>query len=207
MKDKLIHYIDLLFAGAPEASDIKQEILQNTLDRYDDLIAQGKSPEAAYRLAISGIGDIGEILGDTKQPSRQPVVNKAQTKTWQKILTGIGVGLYILCPIPLFILQNEIGLCGLLGIVAVATVLVIIAGSGKDKMQPAQDSVQEAPKRNLPASIRSLLWSVCVCAYLILSFTTHAWHITWVLFPLTGCIQSLIEACLDLKKANRIEKE
>ena len=30
----------LLFAGACNCEDIKQEILQNTLDRYDDLIAQ-----------------------------------------------------------------------------------------------------------------------------------------------------------------------
>ena len=63
MREQLIKYIDLLFAGAPEAEDIKQEILQNTLDRYDDLISQGKSPESAYSLAISGIGDINEILG------------------------------------------------------------------------------------------------------------------------------------------------
>ena len=63
MKDQLIRYVDLLFAGAPDASEIKQEILQNTLDRYDDLIAQGKSPQAAYSLSISGIGDVSELLG------------------------------------------------------------------------------------------------------------------------------------------------
>ena len=64
MKEQLIQYVNLLFAGATGAEDMKQEILQNTLDRYDDLIDQGKSPEAAYRLAISGIGDINEILGN-----------------------------------------------------------------------------------------------------------------------------------------------
>ena len=69
MKDKLIQYVDLLFAGAQDCEDIKQEILQNTLDRYDDLIAEGKVPEAAYRLAIAGIGDINEILGTKHQPS------------------------------------------------------------------------------------------------------------------------------------------
>ena len=57
MREKLIQYVDLLFAGAPNCQDIKQEILQNTLDRYDDLIDQGKVPEAAYRLAISGLGE------------------------------------------------------------------------------------------------------------------------------------------------------
>ncbi len=41
MKDKLIQYVNLLFAGAPDSDEIRQEILQNTLDRYDDLIAQG----------------------------------------------------------------------------------------------------------------------------------------------------------------------
>ena len=44
MRDQLIQYVDLLFAGAADCEDIKQEILQNTLDRYDDLIAQGFAP-------------------------------------------------------------------------------------------------------------------------------------------------------------------
>ena len=61
MREQLIQYVNLLFAGAQDADEIRAEILQNTLDRYDDLVAQGKSPEAAYRLAISGIGDISEM--------------------------------------------------------------------------------------------------------------------------------------------------
>ena len=65
MREQLIQYVELLFAGAGDCEDIKQEILQNTLDRYDDLIDSGKVPEAAYRLAIAGIGDINEILGAT----------------------------------------------------------------------------------------------------------------------------------------------
>ena len=69
MREQLTQYVNLLFAGAPDTDDIKQEILQNTFDRYDDLIAQGKAPEAAYRLAISGIGDINEILGSTPKAS------------------------------------------------------------------------------------------------------------------------------------------
>lgn len=41
MKVQLKQYVDLLFAGTPDSNDMKQEILQNTLDRYDDLISQG----------------------------------------------------------------------------------------------------------------------------------------------------------------------
>lgn len=74
MREQLIQYVQLLFAGVEDCDDIRQEILQNTLDRYDDLIAAGKTPEAAYRLAIMGIGDINEILGRTSgTPAVMPV--------------------------------------------------------------------------------------------------------------------------------------
>lgn len=39
MREQLIQYVQLLFAGAADCDDTRQEILQNTLDRYDDLIA------------------------------------------------------------------------------------------------------------------------------------------------------------------------
>ena len=97
MKEQLIQYVNLLFAGTTGSEDIKQEILQNTLDRYDDLIAEGKSPEAAYRLAIVGIGDVNEILGNqpkTAVPSAGTTVK--QDSGTRKLLRAIGIGLYIL---------------------------------------------------------------------------------------------------------------
>ena len=44
MREQLIQYVSLLFAGAENCEDTRQEILQNTLDRYDDLIAEGIMP-------------------------------------------------------------------------------------------------------------------------------------------------------------------
>lgn len=79
MREQLMQYVNLLFAGAKDCEDVRQEILQNTLDRYDDLIAQGKVPEAAYRLAISGIGDIQEILGASPS-SPAPEVSSSRKK-------------------------------------------------------------------------------------------------------------------------------
>ena len=100
MRQQLIQYVELLFAGAQDCEDIKQEILQNTLDRYDDLIAEGKVPEAAYRLAITGIGDINEILG-TNRPVSQPAasagaVQKEADTPLKKTLRAVAVALYIL---------------------------------------------------------------------------------------------------------------
>lgn len=209
MRDQLIHYVDLLFAGAPDAGDIKQEILQNTLDRYDDLIGQGKTPEAAYRLAISGIGDINEILNggeDSTTPIPTAVTPTATAQpekklAWKTALQAIGICLYILCPIPLFAMQNELGLCFLLAIVAVATALMVLSGS----KQTAKDNEAEttsAPESEIRKAVRMVISTVGLCLYLILSFATGAWYITWVIFPMMAAAQGLAKAILDLKEVN-----
>ena len=44
MRDKLKQHIDTLFASAPQteaARELREELLQNLTDKYDDLIAQG----------------------------------------------------------------------------------------------------------------------------------------------------------------------
>lgn len=86
MREQLMQYVNLLFAGAADCEDIRQEILQNTLDRYDDLIAQGKVPEAAYSLAISGIGDIGEVLGTPASPSAPEAATPQKKRKHKAIL-------------------------------------------------------------------------------------------------------------------------
>ncbi len=107
MRNQLIQYVNLLFAGASNCEDIRQEILQNTLDRYDDLIAAGKVPEAAYRMAITGIGDISEILGAPLSDSPSVKERGPEEDTdHKKRMRAIAIGLYILCPAPILILGN-----------------------------------------------------------------------------------------------------
>jgi len=206
MKDQLTQYVNLLFAGAPDAEDIKQEILQNTLDRYDDLIAQGKAPEAAYRLAISGIGDINEILGNP-QPLPHTEIRSAiyeeAPDTQSKKMKAVAVAMYILCPVPLFILSEfgleTLGLSMLLLLVAAATALIIMAG--KHEPEEAEQDIPESPKSKLCKSIDTLIGVMTLAVYLIVSFATKAWFITWLIFPVSGCIKGLIRAILDLKEA------
>ena len=214
MRERLVQYVDLLFAGAADAEDIKQEILQNTLDRYDDLIAQGKTPEAAYRLAISGIGDINEILGSNAEPAEEtaPVYGDVDYRgrplapVWKTVLRAIGVCLYILCPVPLFVLQNETGLCGLLALVAVATALMIVSGS-KSGSATSKGPVQTAssPRSELRKAVNAIIWAIGLCAYFILSFATRAWYITWILFLIIPAVQGLVKACMDLMEARKYE--
>lgn len=217
MREQLIQYVELLFAGGRDCEDIKQEILQNTLDRYDDLIAEGKVPEAAYRLAITGIGDINEILGTRPQaaaptyhqtpPAPIPADNDTTIK---KIFRAIAVGLYILCPLPLIVLSEMgmdiIGLCGTLSIVAVATVMIILGAKKKYKHGASpfvdDEDEEEAPKSPLQKSISSIVWSVGVAVYFLISFAYGKWHITWVIFPILAALDKLLCVLVENKDYN-----
>ena len=211
MREQLVQYIDLLFAGTADSDEMKQEILQNTLDRFDDLVAQGKTPEAAYRLSISGIGDISEILGSTYQSvniskcTQNTENENLDTETIRnRNLRAIGIALYILCAIPLFLLcdlgYETLGLTLTILLVAVATYIMIITGKNEPEKEEHHEQTQ-APESALKNSISKFCGAVTLAVYLIVSFSTGAWYITWLIFPISGCIKGLINAVIDLKEA------
>lgn len=215
MREQLIKYVELLFAGAPDSTEIKQEILQNTLDRYDDLVSQGKQPEAAYRLAIGGIGDINEILGtDHGQKKPEPVhaertpIKSGVVPLRKKILRAVGVCLYILCPIPLFILADTgldtLGLSGMLVIVAIATALMIISGGGDTSAREENQRCRSEAGLELRKAVKVIITTLGLIAYFALSIATKAWYITWLVFPIMGAVQGLVKAILDLKEADKV---
>ncbi len=205
MKDQLKQYVELLFAGAPDSDDVRQEILQNTLDRYDDLIDQGKTPQAAYTLAIAGIGDVSELLECEKPvPAVQESV-KVKVPIWKQILRALAICLYILCPAPLFVLSemgmDTIGLCGLLAIVAVATALMVISGGKNAPQHQAITNAQPTQSHGrLRRMLRTMIWGTGFTVYFVLSFLTQAWHITWLIFPMIIVGIGLANAIVDLKE-------
>lgn len=215
MKEQLEKYVELLFAGSPASEDMMQEILQNTLDKYDDYIAQGKSPEAAYRLAISGIGDISELLG---QEQNSPVPQSpTHTNTdyrgrpvkpmWKKVLTAVAVGLYILCAVPLIILSeagyDTLGIICAISIAAVATVAIIIASGGESHTQKEKDDDEDRNQPPMQKAINSLVDVLGLIAYLFISFQTGAWHITWVIFPIIAALNGIVRAIFDLSRRDK----
>ncbi len=215
MREQLIQYVELLFAGAPHAEEIKQEILQNTLDRYDDLVAQGKSPEAAYRLAISGIGDINEILSSepapipeppvlTSPPASAPADAHEDEETPESALRGsIGTFIWAVGLAAYFLLSFTTHAWQMTWVVFLITAAV----SGFAQALTARRGNPSSPKarKALYSSIGGLIWAVGLTIFFILSFETNAWYLTWLVIPITGSVHGLIRACLDLKEAKQYE--
>lgn len=218
MRDQLAKYVELLFAGTTDTSDIQQEILQNSLDRFDDLITQGKSPEAAYRLTIGGIGDINEIIGQQPaSPSPAPMptapiptaptdepapLQQEKTEKSRKALHYLAIALYIFSIVPTIFGSNRtLSILNSVLFVAVATVIMVYAGKSSAKAQ--EDSQSPTSKPRGRRTTKAIIWCCGICVYITLSFLTGGWYITWILFPMLACIQGIFTAIYDLKEVRR----
>ena len=113
MNEKLRNHVKILFAVAPKTDkteEIKEELLTSLNDKYNDLLANGYDQAAAFHIALSGIGDINELLkecGKSQQPnvpassdSNIPQSTRRIVPTWLLILFAIA--LFLLGPTVLF---------------------------------------------------------------------------------------------------------
>lgn len=65
MNEKLSHYVHLLFRAVPnsvKAEEMKEELLANLNEKYEDLVRSGYDSTTAFHIALSGIGDPEELL-------------------------------------------------------------------------------------------------------------------------------------------------
>jgi hypothetical protein len=65
MNEKISKYLDGLFEPYEDThavKDLKEELLQNLQEKFRDLKDQGYDDETAYRMTVSSIGDISEIM-------------------------------------------------------------------------------------------------------------------------------------------------
>ena len=87
-------------------------------------------------------------------------------------------------------------------LVAAATALLLMnRNPAADEEEHDRDEEPHSPRQKLNKSINSLTGIITLIIYLLISFVTGAWYITWLIFPIAGALNQLINACMDLKEA------
>jgi hypothetical protein len=223
MKHKLRNHVDGIFADTVptrRAVELKEEMIQYLEDKYTDLISEGKTEEAAYNIALSGIGNITSLLSELDSDTNASLWRRQEDEAARKksaMLTSIAVMLYILSVLPLIVISMVIpgrlgpmvGLPILIVMCAIATGILIYNSMSKPQFHKESDTMVEEFKewqaethdrRQMRKAISSALWTVIVAVYFIISFTTHAWHMTWIIFIIGGAIESFIEIFTSPKK-------
>lgn len=216
MERRLKAYIDSLFEEAPAVEkiyELKEEMQNNLLEKYNDLISDGNSPEAAFNIAVTSVGDITSLIEEINREKKMMTSNTYSTMRYKyAILTSISVMILILSLIPLMLLQNEIGLILMFAIAAVGTVLIVFTSLTKPRYEKLDNTFVEEFKESksakedrqvLQKSISSILWIITTVVYIVISFYTNAWHITWIIFLISAAIDNLIKVIWDYNSKNK----
>lgn len=209
MEAKIHAHIDRLFQSAPineRVSEIKLEIYMNTVDRYHDLLKDGKEPAVAYQEAVNTIGDLDELLrsidatvpGTVSPPAAPGISDKKKRRRMRRKLLRehIGTILWMTMLTLYFLISFATSAWHVTWIMFLLTVaLQNIIHAAMDCAHANKPDIPYFPTREQKAilsTIHGALWMLIFAAYFIVSFTTMAWYITWVIFLVGVALESLI---------------
>ena len=96
-------YMDQLFENAPmnhRTLELKEELIANAMEKYNDLILQGHSEDEAFQLVIGSMGDVRQLfaeLGNDEDYTSAYYLQWAKEAQEKKAaLTAVSVGLFLL---------------------------------------------------------------------------------------------------------------
>ncbi len=222
MNERIRKHIDLIFESAPKtrkAMDLKEELLQNTNEKYQDLISHGYSEEDAFQNVIASIGDVTELFDDLEDKNLCNMKEKDRKK--RAMITAIAIGLYIFAGIAFFtcvlidesiMLPFDFSLVGLIlaaAICIIPTCMLVYAANMYPEYHKRENSMVESYKeakylnnkdKSVKEAVSAIIWSLVLIIYFLISFTTMAWYITWIIFPIGACVQAIAELLFSLKR-------
>lgn len=215
MIEKIRIYVNNLFKEAPNTkavNDMKDEIISNAVDKYNDLIAEGKNDKEAYEKVILEIGNIDEIVSELakEDPIKREYYEKSRKKT--AIIVSISVGLYILSLITCIVLDelnmpDFIIASSLFTLAGIPTCLLIYHFMSKPKYKKYEETMVEDFKewkdkkdnnKEIKGAISSIIWTITVIIYLLVSFTFGIWYISWILFIIAVLIENIVNLLFKL---------
>lgn len=223
-------YMDQIFEQAPvnrRTLELKEELIANALEKYNDLTLQGYGEEEAFQLVIGSIGDVQQLFADMgtdddySQAYYMQWAREAQEK--KAALTAVSAGLFLLAAAVLVFsvlsyLYGEsvlsfhglnlhllwIGVAMLICIVPVSLLMyahriqppIEFAGNAAYSASVSSEHRKKRRKRfkQIKGSLEGLMWLLIVIFYFIVSFATHAWYITWIVFLGGAAVECLLDA-------------
>jgi hypothetical protein len=218
MYDKFRERLEELFENAPQTNrsrELKEELLANLMDKYNDLIASGKNDEEAFNITISGIGDIDDLIRELKEKDVFDYGKSVKDNKKNALILSISIGMYIMSVVVLIMctevlnINENVAVCLMLTIDAIATCLIIYNVVSRPKYLKADDTIVEEFKewksantseKAMVKSITSIMWLVITALYFLLSFTLRIWAFSWIIFIIGAAINRIIILSFQLRK-------
>lgn len=227
MNQKIREYIEELFEDAPKtraAVDLREEIINNGEEKMADLLSQGYKEEDAFDIVIHSIGNVEELFSELRgeEEEREPLGRQRLQKK-RAVITSASVGIYILALAVLLIFasledytESLLGMeTGMIGVIFACilcippTCMLIYSSMMYPKYQKKEENMVEEYRawknerkkdKAVKDALSTVLWTLGIACYFVVSFTTGAWGITWVIFLILACLESIISLVFSLKK-------
>lgn len=225
MKERIRKHIDGLFKDAPKtrkAMELKEEMIQNTLEKYQDLVGEGYQEEDAYQNVINSIGDVTELFGELEEKNLLNLPEDLRRK--RAMLKTIAVGLYIFAG-AVFIMgmvivdyylsmMEEAGLLIFAATIFLCippTCMLVYAANMYPAFSKKEENLVETykeavhaknKKKAVKVSVGAIIWLVTITIYFIISFATYKWQVTWITFLIGACAQAISELIFNLRRSD-----
>ena len=197
--------------------NISQEDLANALDVSRQTVSKWETGESMPDFnKIQPICDYFGITTDELITGSQNIVEQKKEDKRNKFARNlaISIGLYIFSLVAIILFaaaldQPIIGVCLFFTIIAVATGIIIYSGIvyGRDKSEEKPKTKEEKKKDTVVKQVTDIIGLIGVIVYLLVSFLTRAWHITWIIFIAIGLVNAIVRLLFGLKNDEEEEKE
>lgn len=223
MIEKIRSYIDKIFADVPKTRknwELKEELIGNLQERFQDLLAGGMSEAEAYEHAIESLGNVNELIGSLQNGAESSADDEKSRKK-RAFYNTIAVGLYVFSGAVFFIFAAlseslattiDLSLVGLVVTLLICIIPICInvyTSYAYPRYRKSDDTVVEEFKewqsekdknKEIKKSINSIVWMLTIILYFIISFTTGAWHITWVIYLIAVCVDQIVNLVFSLRQ-------
>lgn len=218
MNEKLRAQLDKLFVDAPptrRAAELKEELLANLTDRYNDLISQGYGEEDALRTVLDGIGDVDELIRGLRETDVMDYREMYKQRQKTAVVVTAAVGMYVLGVILLILgivalrIQPIIMVSVMLLLFLIATLTLIYHFMSRPKYVKADDTMVEefkewkahtSAQERVRSSVSSILWTLTTAIYLLVSFVYGIWGYSWIIFIIAAAVDKIIKLSFQLKE-------
>lgn len=116
------------------------------------------------------------------------------------ILLSVAICLYILSVIPFIVFESTtLMIVTFFIMIAAATAMIVFGAVSKPKF--GKKAENDLPQNNLYKKICSIMSGIILVIYLLVSFLTGAWYITWVLWIVYAIACEIVKLIFSLKGA------
>ena len=188
--------------------NMSQEELANVLDVSRQTVSKWETGESTPDFnKICPLCEYFGISSDELLSGKQNIIEAKKEDKKAKFARNIAisVALYIISLVAIIgtstIGQEILGVCLFFTILAIATGIIIYSAIvyGKEKEEKTK---QEKKKDEVGKAVTVIIGLIGVVIYFLVSFTTCAWHITWIIFLIIGVCNAIVRLIFGLKKCD-----